>query len=654
MTWSPRDRALGMDRAISRRDFLNGVALTVGAAAAGWPRGAARAQGAAYPPALTGLRGHHEGSYDVMHALRDGTFWESAGEPQSTGEQYDLVVVGAGISGLAAAFLYRQQAGPDARVLVLDNHDDFGGHATRNEFTASNGWLVIGYGGSQSLETPSYFTPLVKQVLTDIGIDTEKFHDYFDSEWHERLGLGEAVFFRKEDFGEDKLVAVGEAAADWVPNTPLNAKAKENLIELIDGPPDYLAGKSREEKLDILAKTTYADFLTKIAGYDPQLVTFFQLSTQEYFGAGIDAVTAMDAWANGNPGFDGMDLGEDTYPTLSPSGRILFTYPDDYIFHFPDGNASVARSLVRALIPDALPGSTMEDLVTARADYSRLDRPENAVRIRLNAPVVRVKHEGSPDTARNVEIAYVEGGTLKTVSASHVVLGCWHRVIPLIAEEVAQPQAEALMDQVKVPLIYANVLIRNFEAFAELGIAGFEAPGHFWSAAKIDDPVSIGDYKFAQTPSDPVLLHLWKVVADGSGASVREQSTAGRYLLTTLTFEDMERQARDLLARGLAGSSFDPARDIEAITISRWSHGYAYEYLRPWDAFWPDGPLPIETSRKGWGRIAIANADSGAYAYAHSAIDQAARAVKELLGDKASLTGYADFPGPPRDLIGLG
>ncbi len=653
MTFSARDRELGMHRTITRRDFLNGAAMAVGAMAAGWPPGAAHAA-ATNPAALTGLRGHHAGSFEVMHALRDGTFWQSAGAPEATGESYDLVVVGGGISGLVAAFLYRQQTGGKARVLILENHDDFGGHAKRNEFTAADGKLLIGYGGSQSLQTPSFFTPAVKALLKDVGIDTEKFRTYYDEGWAEARGLGDGVFFRKELFGADKLVKTAERAADWVPDTPLNDKAKRDLVELLDEPPDYLSGKSQEERLDLLSKTTYARFLTDICGYDPQLVTYYQTSTEEYFGVGIDGITCLDALANGNPGFDAMELGEDPYPTMSPSGRLAFTDPDPYIFHFPDGNAGVARALVRGLIPRAVPGSTMEDLVTAAVDYAQLDRAGSDVCIRLNAPVVRVKHVGPVDGASAVEVGYVENGKVKTVSAGHVVLACWHRVIPYLTDELAQPQIDALNDQQKVPLIYGTVLVRNWEAFSKLGIAGFEAPSSFWHGASIDFPVSMGKYKFADNPADPVLLHLTKVVVSGeAGQSEREQNLAGRLTLVDLTFEEMEREIRDMLGRALADGGFDPARDIEAITANRWSHGYSYEYMRPWDAFWPDGPLPIETARKPWGRIAIANADSGAYAYAHSAIEQAARAVKELLGDKAKIAPYADFPGPPRDMIGL-
>ncbi len=169
-----RERDLGMDRKITRRDFLNGVSVGVGGAVLASQAGllaalegsvpgpgstasANNTMASDYPPALTGLRGSYDATYQYAHALRDDAFWDAAPKPSETTESYDLVVVGGGISGLAAAYFYRQKAGNNARILILDNHDDFGGHAKRNEFTAG-GRMVLSYGGTQSIESPDEYS----------------------------------------------------------------------------------------------------------------------------------------------------------------------------------------------------------------------------------------------------------------------------------------------------------------------------------------------------------------------------------------------------------------------------------------------------------------------------------------------------------------
>jgi spermidine dehydrogenase len=652
------DRDLGMDRRITRRDFLDGVAMSV--AVAGLPRpvgtGPAAAGETAAPganPSRTlGDRGQ-QGANAVAHALRDGTFWRQAGTPHALGESYDLVVVGGGISGLAAALEYRRRVGAGARILILEALDDFGGHAKRNEFVSANGRVVLGHGGSQSLQTPSYFSPAVADVVRSVGIDLERFEtEFYDRDWRSRHALGQGVFFARETFGTDRLVRESGRALDWVPSTPLPEAAQRDLIALLDAPRDYLPALDRTAKRRRLAAATYREFLLDIVGADPKLVDYFSTSTVGYFGAGIDAVSALDACANGNPGFAAMDLGDAADPAMSPSGRLAYTDPDEYIYHFPDGNYGLARALVRTLMPRALPGTNLEDLVTARADYAQLDSPASPVRVRLQSTAVRVRHRGAPDSGEPVDVAYVRQGRLESIETRHVVLACWHRMIPYLCEDLPSAQLAALGDQCKVPLVYTNVLLRDWSALKRLGVHTIHAPAQFWSETFIDFPVSMGRYRFAERTDEPIVLHMGAVPLQ-PGLSPREQAAAGRRRLAGLSFGDLERSIREQLTRALSAGGFDPARDIEGICANRWSHGYAYEYMRPWDAYWPDGPLPIFAARERHGRIAIANADSGAYAYAHSAIDQGIRAVRELVGAPAGAPAIGDFPGPPRALLGF-
>jgi spermidine dehydrogenase len=645
-----KDKELGMDRGITRRDFLNGVALTVGAAmlpsdllgAADMQAGRDKSPDY-YPPALTGLRGSHPGSFETAHSLRDHTFWDHAGTPIDSGESYDLVVVGGGISGLSAAHFYRKIAGAKARVLILDNHDDFGGHAKRNEFHSAQR-TMLGFGGTFSIESPAPYSAVAKSLIEELGIDVPSYPKYVNRNLYRSFGLGPKIFFDKETFGADRLVTNpmprigGESEDDearahavrmFLQEAPLSEVAKADYKRLITEKKDYLPGLTSDEKKARLARMSYNSFLSDVVKVSPELVKLFQAMPQPLFGLGFDAVAAQDAWGLGAPGFDGMNL--DPAPGKGMNrDAIPNEEAEKYFFHFPDGNASIARLLVRQLIPQAIPGSSASDVVTARANYAMLDQENSPVRIRLNSTAVRVKHQGDPASSQNVEIAYASGGKVYTVRSAHCVLACWHVVIPYICEQLPEKQKEALASAAKVPLLYTNVALRNWKAFQKLATNAIYVPDGYHSYMNLDLLVSIGGYECSQKPEEPIVLHMMKTPGK-PGHPARDQHLLGRVELFTTTFETMERNIREQLARIMGPGGFDPANDITAITVNRWPHGYAYEYSSLWDKFWLEGgETPCEVARKPFGRIAIANADAGAYAYTDCAIDHAHRAVAEL------------------------
>jgi len=638
-----RDRELGMDRNITRRDFLNGFAIAVGGSllspsspwlhAFGMPHAPYDPEQNPhyYPPALTGMRGDHDGSWEVAHHLVDGAQWE---HPVPLRESYDLIVVGGGLSGLSCAYFFRKLAGPKARVLVIENHDDFGGHAKRNEFH-SGSRLIIGYGGTQSIASPDRYSPQALGLLTDLGIHLERFHHYFDQDFFASRHLTRGVFFDKETFGTDKLVpGMGEPSwRDFLVKTPLPEAAQRDIVRLFSAKVDYLPGLSRWEKKVRLAKTSYKDYLLNYVKVHPDVIPFFQKQTYGLYGVGIDAVPAGDLAGLGYPGFQGMDLSGRPGPGLGVEDtREDPRYP--YIFHFPDGNASIARLLVRSLIPGAAPGHTMEDIVTASMDYARLDDSSSPVRIRLNSTVVHASNVGGPERAQEVKVEYVRGGQAYSVRGANCVLACWNMVIPFLCPEMPQKQKDALAYGEKIPLAYTNVQIRNWESLQELGTSGAYCPGSYWDEVTLDFPVNIGGYRYASSPRESCLLHLSRAFC-GPGDTARKQQVAGRWVLFSTTFDDFERSIREQLGRMFSTGGFDPARDIEAITVNRWPHGYAYEYNSLYDPDWPPEQRPCVIGRQPFGRIHIANSDAEAMAYTNAAIDQGYRASQEIIARKA-------------------
>ncbi|HVD72047.1 MAG TPA: NAD(P)-binding protein [Xanthobacteraceae bacterium] len=612
---------------ISRRDFLNGAALTIAAGLT--PAAQIAAQPVRYPPALTGLRGQHAGSFETAHAQAyDRTRFPL--DRAAVEERYDLVVVGAGISGLAAAWFYRRAAGPTARILVLDNHDDFGGHARRNEFTL-DGRLLLGYGGSESIDSPgTNYSEVAKALLRELGVDTARFESAFDRTFYSSLGLARGVFFSREAFGRDLLVP-GEPASggadertrglanarplgEFIAAFPIAPESKAQLRTLYDAARDPLVGRSIEQKREILKSTSYRDYLIRFCGCSEEVANCFQGRTLGFFGLGCDAVPAADARDLGYPGFEGLGLPARSGPR------------EPYIYHFPDGNASLARLLVRSLLPDVAPGHTMEDVVLAPFDYGRLDRDGQNVRIRLDATCIDVRNAGDA-----VLVGYVRAGVTRRVAARHAVLACFHMMIPHIMPELPASQRDALARNVKTPLVYTNVLTRNWQPWARLGVHDISAPMSFHTRVKLDFPVNLGGYRHPGDPSEPMCLHLVHVPgAPNQGLDARTQFRIGQRKLFETTFADFEARIRDELDRMLGPGGFASARDIAGITVNRWPHGYGYVANSLFDG--DDYGNVLEQARQRVGGVAIANSDAGGDAYAHLAIDQAARAVRELTG----------------------
>ena len=649
---SKTDRELGMHRDITRRDFLNGTSIAIGGGllsgvpAEGSPPPTPSTAPSAnphpmsgdyYPPRLTGMRGSHEGSFEVAHEMRYGKSWDNA---EDTRERYDLIIVGGGLSGLSAAYFFRK-ALPEASILILDNHDDFGGHAKRNEFEV-DGKLVIGYGGTMMIHGANSYPHEAKALLEDIGIDKQRFLESTaaDRSIYREMGLQAGIFFDKEMFGTDHL-AVGDpngwgatrstlSWTEFLSGTPLPGSLKREIIRVYDEGVDYLPGLTSEQKIARMRKMSYQDYLLDIMKADPAVMPFFMRRNEggSNGAARIDSYSAWGAFRSGSlPGFDGLGLERPPESWLGPGNDF------GEGIHFPDGNAAVARLIVRWLIPDALPGTTMEDSVATPVNYASIDNSSNRVRIRLNSTVVKARHVGERRSASEVEVTYVRGGKAHRARGSTCIMACYNAMIPYLCPDFPTEQKAALKMAVRQPLVYTNVLVRNWRAFQELGVNSFYAPGCYHGSAMLDMGRSLGGYTCARTVDDPQPLHLQRMPAHQPGLSAREQFRAGREELLATSFEYFEYRIRDELGRALAGGGFDSARDIAGITVNRWPHGYAGGANDLYDPDWGYDEVPWVIGRKRFGRISIANSDAAATSLTHAAMDQAHRAVQELIGD---------------------
>ena len=605
---------------LTRRDFVNGSAIAMTGAGIGGVSPLLAAQHTApYPPALTGLRGSHPGANTIAHKRS----WQGGyqpGIPRAIDEHYDLVVVGAGLSGLAAAVFYRQQHGPDKTILILDNHDDFGGHAKRNEHTI-NGQTLISYGGSQTLVEPRTADPIIRNLLNDIGVDLYRFDSAFDQGFYARHGLSATTYFNAKQFGQDTLVhhpfcnyynyiegLPGAAVSDEeaVAKTPLGARGKEQLLRVLKGGV-HLLGVPDAELEDYIYRHNYFDYLQNTLGVDdPDVLHMARHSGIDWSNAGTELLSIGEAKECGALGFAPAAVYDEDHP---------------YIHHFPDGNAGVARALVKYLIPRIAEGNSAEALVNARFDYGQLDGDAQSSRIRLNATVVDVSHRGAVDSAEDVSVRYVREGSTYEVSASNVVMACYNMMIPHIVTDLPTSQSAALKQQMKSPLIYTTVGLRNWRAFKEQGLGLAMCPGNMHQTLFMDFPVSLGGYQYTQTPDDPCIIQMISCpYSEELGKPRAEQYKEARYRMLGRTFADYETEVREHLSGMLPSTHFDFDGDVSSLTVNRWAHGYAVA-----------GPGDTATiGRQPHGRITIANSDSAPAADAIEAMRMGYRAVAEL------------------------
>jgi spermidine dehydrogenase len=682
----------GSEHGISRRDFLDGVAISAaGLAAAAASPSLTGAEAALigsrplprdyYPPTSTGITGEPD---DVIRDVTRIDGRPNPRHPHSTDagpgihprhvrdvdDRYDLVVVGAGASGLAAAKWYQDRFGPDAKILLVDPLPDFGGHSHRNEFhirdaTTGGDVMLLRNGGTVNLDSignwskpgnwlldipGSYGQPAV-DMLDFCGVDPDNFPSTAGPGIPSTYGLRQMLLFPKQDWGKDTLIRAKQGSqswADFLATTPYSPAARAGIETIMtDETTDWISLKhgrkmGDQEKKAILARITYKRYLMDYVGVNEEATSYVQRTSHGLFGVGIQAVQAGDTWALEEDGFAGLGLEPTIFPGIGRTAQQDMDPDGGPTRAWPDGNTSLLRLLVSKLIPSAMGdvGGARPDqdtILQSRCDYSRLDQRRNLVRIRLNSTVVDVQPaRRRKDTA---SVTYVNGsGSAERVRATHVVMACWNRVTARLVDGLPRHQIEALDYARKVPLVYCRVGLRNWQAFADAKISSVSPRGNslFWDSTNLQAGARFGaSYgPTPNTPAQPALLTLTAIPNDPRATTQLESYERGREQLLNTSFRDFERAIVDVIDRSVnrSGGDFEPERDIESIIVNRWNYGYAYELTSTFDPslYGPNAKQPHVIGRKPYRNIAIANSDSGAFAYTHSAINEAYRAVQDL------------------------
>lgn len=615
------DRHLGMDRPITRRDFLQGVAL--GAAAYALPLRGALAQGEPPPRAPAGggggaFRGQDADALRLGHFVRDRL--DEEGVPKDvadTGERYDLVVVGAGLAGLGAAYAFHRAKEGRAKILILDAHEEIGGHARRNEFDLPGGGTLVAHGGTYALEDPDESPPEVMAMLREVGADPERMARYRDRSVQRRLKLSTGVFFDGRVFGGKTSWANGfysTAYADFFAKAPVSAKARAELTKLYTTREDYLPGV--EDKRAALRGMSWESFIRDRMKLGDDALRFANLYATDLIGLGADGVSA-EAAALVGPGFAGT--GGEGFAEKDGILRPVY----DAESRFPDGCHTIARLFLRAILPEAFPDAAPdpESVFTSRFDPAALDRPERSVRVRFRAMAIRIENKGEKEAT----VVYLRpDGRAARVRAGGVVMAGWGMVAKRVVPGIPPEQRRALAQYRYAACVYVSVLLRQWRPIADLGLYDMYTPGGFATSLMLSDPLRVGRYKPDYEPTKPTILSVHRYLTN-PGMDPTTQMKLARIDLEQTPFETIERQVREELLLLFGAAGLDPKKDILGITINRWGHGYAFFSQ-------PNGPeAPWLEGRARLGRIAFAGADAGGVPWTPAALEQGRRAALELV-----------------------
>jgi len=645
--------SLGMNTRITRRDFLGSALLGTGAALLGMAAPGvikqARAQTLGIP--MTGLTHEWSGWKTPTsgnglgdYAMSNGNTWEVVNAAKAairnhemdklldtaadTGETYDVIVVGCGISGLSAGHTYHKSR-PDSSILMLDMHPIFGGEAKQNEFEV-DGTRLIGPQGSTGMVFP---------------LSRAKSYGFY-ADFYEELGFPEAFDFQEpQNLKSDMLIPrdvwtpmhVGWEQADvgyffenkgWVKNAwhngwkdaPWSEKMKRDLnaAELFRKPPPT---KDVGKWLDSM---TYQDYLTKVVGVGKDVGKYFDnVMAGMGCGQGAATISAYSAFNFLQPGT--VNYYRDLEKGLGdPSDEF-------YLVSFPGGNGTIARKLVKIMIPDAFEGERLTDIIMGQLNWGALDRPNQPVRIRVKSMVVDIKHDGPADSAKGVTITYLNNGKLFKVRAKTAIVAGQQFSNKHICRDLPREYIEAMGTFHHSPMLTVNVALRNWRFLDKLGISSarwFEGFG-WWTSLRRNVLVD-GKETMPLDPNKPVCMVQYNPFVMNGFGDVASTCTAARMQLFGMPYADIEAGVRSQFQKMFGSAGFDAKRDIAGIVANRWGH--AYVTAGPGFFFGKDGnPAPREIIRTRYNRLAFCHAELTGAQMWETAAEEGVRAANQIL-----------------------
>jgi len=634
---SPSDKALGLEQRITRRDFLDATLLASGGlllapvspaqllakAAAKSAENQANDDWTGYGGVgdYANSNGNTTGVMEAGHQIRDGMFERVPASAIDTGETYDCVVVGGGISGLTAALIFQRQAGKGKTCLVLDNHPIFGGEAKRNEFLV-DGHRLIAHQGSAFFPVP-YPHSFIGRFYESIGLKTPRLEYQKWGGSAPEMPLSKTPYLGSTPYGLYFGAKFGQPQGMWLMDpwgkklegAPISAKARAELMKYQsaeDTPsqaPQY-AGDAISRRLDSI--TLEEQMIERHAISRETIRTFLSPVEGGGYGLGPDALSGYTAYAADM--LHPLDISDET-------GQQMF----------PDGNGGLARLITKTLIPESIAGEhSLDDVCRNAVIFSALDRAGASARIRLDSTAVWVKHEGDAAKSEFVTVAYTRAGKTYRARARSVVMAGGSWTTRHIVRDLPPDYVAAYSQFYRTPCMMANVAVRNWRFLYKMGISGcqwFEGLGNYIQVRKV---ATCGADAPTISPDSPTVLTI-KVLYSYPGQSTEQQGHMGRAELIATPFRKYERQIRQQFTEMFAHSGFEAARDIAGIILNRWGH--AYLSPAPGFFFGKDGkPAPGDVLRGApFGRIAFANTDLSGVADHRSSMIEANRAVGQLL-----------------------